>query len=88
MHYCITTKYLGPTNTKGARVVARSVKGKRVVPYDSALSARENHHAAAAELAYVNDWLTYADTATAQLDGATLPTEDGYAFLIPMRREE
>lgn len=82
MYHAITTKYLGPTNTKGSRVVARSFKGKRVIPYDSALSARENHHQAAMELAYVNDWATFADVATAQLDGAQLPTEDGYVFLV------
>ena len=82
MNYCITTKYLGPTNTLGSRVVARSVKGNRTIPYDPALSERANHHAVAIELAYMNDWVTFGEVATAQLEGGLLPSEDGYAFLV------
>lgn len=51
----ITTKYLGPTNTKGARVVASS-KGpnqtyRRVIGWDYELEAEANHTQAARALA-------------------------------------
>ena len=82
MHRCIVTKYLGPTDSLGSRIVARSTHGKRVIPYDSALSTRANHMRAAAEHAYDNGWIAYADMDT-ELAGGTLPTENGYAFLVP-----
>jgi hypothetical protein len=43
----ITTKYLGPTNSRGARIKATGSFGRVTVPYDHALSAFENHRAAA-----------------------------------------
>lgn len=82
MYRCIVTKYLGPTNSRGSRIVARSTHGKRVVPYDSALSERANHSRAAAEHAYDNGWIAYSEL-DAELAGGVLPTEDGYAFLVP-----
>jgi len=64
--HAITTKYLGPTNTKGARVKAtwRRYDGKElsvVEPYDSSLSQRDNHASVAMRLARMsmnagNNW--------------------------------
>lgn len=45
----IETRYLGPTDHRGSRVVARNVTtGKRkVISWDDALSAPDNHERAA-----------------------------------------
>lgn len=47
----ITTRYHGPTNTRGARIVATAHDGseRRTYSraYDHAVSAQRNHHAAA-----------------------------------------
>jgi hypothetical protein len=44
----IRTKFAGPTDTRGARIIATSHYGRTVFAYDHALSAGENHAAAAA----------------------------------------
>jgi len=44
----IKTKFAGPTDTLGARIIATSYYGRTVFAYDYALSAGENHVAAAA----------------------------------------
>lgn len=47
----ITTKYLGPTNTRGSRVVADDGDGNRLtLPWQSAWSEWENHEFAARAL--------------------------------------
>jgi hypothetical protein len=47
----ITTKYHGPTNTKGSRIQARCDLGNVTVPFDHALGVYGNHEAAARALA-------------------------------------
>ena len=48
----ITTKYLGPTNTRPARIKASSDGGVALTfSYDHALDGRQNHEAAACALA-------------------------------------
>ena len=42
----ITTKYLGPTNTKGSRIKATCKDGSVTVGYDNALNSSDNHDAA------------------------------------------
>ncbi len=56
VYQAITTKYLSPTNTKGARIRATSASGiSKTVAYDHALDAEGNHLAAARYLvAYLN----------------------------------
>lgn len=44
----VRTQYKGPTNTRGSRILATSHYGRTVFAYDDALSAGENHAAAAA----------------------------------------
>lgn len=55
----ILTKYLGPTNYRGARIKAMaSSRGPYVVlPWDYGLGQTGNHDAAAAELASQLGWL-------------------------------
>ncbi len=42
----IETEYKGPTNTRGARIIARAQAGLMNVPWNYALSVEENHDAA------------------------------------------
>lgn len=44
----IRTVFKGPTDTRGARILATSRYGRTVAPYQYELSAGENHAAAAA----------------------------------------
>lgn len=53
----ITTKYLAPTNARGARIKATAAAGSVTVPYDHAFSVFENHHAAALAFAHKYGWL-------------------------------
>ena len=46
----ITTKYIGPTNTRPARVQAKCLDQKYVLPWDHSLNAWQNHWAVAKKL--------------------------------------
>ncbi len=50
----IETKYLGPTNFRGARIKASAQAGSVTVPYDHALNVEGNHDAACKAL--VRKW--------------------------------
>lgn len=52
----IETKYLRATNTKGSRIKASAWAGSVTAPYDYALSAEQNHRAAAMALVETLDW--------------------------------
>ena len=52
----ITTEYFGPTDRRGARVIARAQCGKVVVCWDHALSVDDNHATAAMALVERMDW--------------------------------
>lgn len=56
MRQAITTKYLGPTDTRGARIKATCDAGSLTVPYDHALDAPGNHREAAKALAVRLNW--------------------------------
>ena len=43
IHTAIETTYHGPTNARGARIVAKYGKTSRTVSYDHALSIARNH---------------------------------------------
>jgi hypothetical protein len=45
----IRTRYLAPTNHRGARIVARAAAGRRVYAWDYSLSPEDNHKVAACE---------------------------------------
>jgi len=49
----ITTRYSGPTDTRGSRIIATGHGRQLTVPYDYALTATGNHEAAALALAKV-----------------------------------
>lgn len=73
----IETKYVGPTNTRGARIIATTGSGhhKLTIPYPHELSGEACHEAAAVELATKLGWL----------DGRKLvsgETRAGYCFVL------
>lgn len=56
-HYqAITTKYLGPTNHRGARIKAQAARGHITLEYDSGLTTSANHMEAAKALAERFGW--------------------------------
>lgn len=56
MNACIVTKYLGPTNTRGSRVVVRARNWSLTLPWDYELDADANHGNAADLLAQRFGW--------------------------------
>ncbi len=56
MRQAIETKYIGPTNFRGARVKARAQAGSITIPWDDALDVDANHDAAARAFAEKYGW--------------------------------
>lgn len=77
MNQAIVTKYLGPTNTKGARVKATCNGGAMTLNWDHEVDAEKNHRRVAAELAIEMEWL-----GKNRLIGGCLPNEAGYVFVL------
>lgn len=46
MAQAITTKFAGPTNSQGSRIIVKSWKGRTVYSWDHALNSNQNHAAA------------------------------------------
>lgn len=74
----IVTRFLAPTNHRGARIKATAQAGALTVPWDYALGVEENHRAAA--LAFATRWGWPVEGA---MMGA-LPNED-YVLVFPPR---
>lgn len=70
----IQTRYLGPTNYRGARVSAQCDAGRAVVPWNHALNVEQNHAAACAALVARLGW------PGTWISGA-LPGSAGYAHV-------
>lgn len=56
MRQAIATKFLGPTNFRGARIKAKAEAGSVTVAWDYALGIEANHRAAAVALALKLGW--------------------------------
>lgn len=59
MHYhyqAITTRFHGPTNSRGSRITARAAAGSVTVHYEHGLSQMANHAVAAKALAEKFGW--------------------------------
>ncbi len=82
MRQSIVTKYHGPTNTRGSKVIATSASGHRLqLEWDDALNSDANHQAAAMALAVKLDWSgTWAAGSTN--DGCVFVNLDGDAFAV------
>ena len=56
MYQAIQTKYLGPSDVRGARVKATAAAGSIILSWDHALNPDDNHKAAAREFAKRAGW--------------------------------
>lgn len=70
----IVTKYLGPTDHRGARIKARWDGGFILVPWDHALDVYGNHRMAAHTLQKKLQWDGW-------YEGGLLPGSMGYAWV-------
>ncbi len=78
----IITKYFGPTNFRGSRVVAKCEAGSIAVPYDDALNSEDNHKAAARALADKLGWKPNGTNRYAKFVSGGLPNGKGYAHVF------
>jgi hypothetical protein len=78
----ILTKYLGPTNFRGARIKASAQAGSVTVPWDYELNVEKNHQQAAEALCEKLGWRRPTDFrySRALVSGA-LPNDD-YAHVF------
>jgi hypothetical protein len=77
----IETRWMRPTDHKGARIVARAEAGRVVVSWDHSLNPELNHRAAARELVRKLGWFgTWCS-------GAVPSLPNGYVH-VNCRREE
>lgn len=84
MRQAIVTKYRGPTNSRGSRIIASADAGRIVVPLDYSKSTAENHAAAAAALCAKFGW-------QGELVQGGMPDGKGYVFAFtetPRETEE
>lgn len=77
MRQAIVTKYLGPTNHRGARIVAKAQAGRLAVPWEDAWDVDANHAYAARMLAERYGWTEHSTLA-----GGALPDDTGYCFVL------
>lgn len=77
----IRTKFVGPTNTRGSRIIATSYKFRTVMPYDHELDIDANHERAAV-LHAVKAW-----TSPVTLKAGVLP-DSSRAHVIITRNGE
>lgn len=72
MYQAIVTRFIGPTNHRGARVIAKAEAGRVTVSWDHAIGVEANHAAAAKALADKWGW-------SGKWYGGSVGT--GYAFV-------
>lgn len=78
MRQAITTKYLGPTNTKCARVKATCQGATKTLNWDHELDPGANHEKAAKALAHDLNW----DVNCELVAGAAV---EGYVFVLVLK---
>jgi hypothetical protein len=73
----VQTKWIGPTNTRAAKIVVSTNARRRVIPWDHGLGQEDNHRAAAEDLARSLGWLDGY-----RLVGGTVPClPNGYVWV-------
>ena len=75
----IVTKYHGPGNVRGSRIIAKADAGSIQFGYRHELNGEQNHKAAADALAKKLGWDT---DAYGSLVGGGLPGNAGYAWVF------
>lgn len=86
----ILTKYLGPTDHRGARVKAQGARSSVTVDWDCALSTDDNHRAAAKAYALKMGWTPdKAPIYGATWHEAAMPESSPWAnvYVLPMSPE-
>jgi len=73
MYQAIETRFAGPTNHRGARIIVRAQAGRMTVPWDHALNSDENHRVAAEMFAQKWGW--------GRVKGGANARGDGYCFI-------
>lgn len=85
----IETKYLGPTNTRGSRIIVCAQVGRISVPWDYALSVDENHDAAARAFAAKWGWFgTWIRGARADGKGNVYVAINGHVRSMRVNRHD
>jgi hypothetical protein len=80
MYRAVTTRFAGPTDASGARVIVRSVKGTKTYPWQHELDTYANHESAARAAARSQDINLW--TSNDYVPSASLPDGSGYVFLF------
>ena len=84
----ITTKFIGPTNTKGSRIMVKSWLKNKSFGWDHALNSEANHKAAAQQLVDVlnADRVSkgYGDFQWTIIAAGSMPDGKGYACIIDL----
>lgn len=80
MYRAVSTRFAGPTNTRGSRVLTRTVNGSKAIAWNYALNPYENHEAAALAVAREEGWQAW--TSDEDAPAARLPDGSGYVFLF------
>ena len=75
-----TTRYAGPTNTRGARIIVRSIAGSRAIAWDYVIDPYPNHEAAARAAARSQGM--DLPTSDDDVPSGELPDGSGYVFLF------
>jgi len=78
----ILTRYAGPTDTRGSRILATWDGGRLSRPYFHALDSEENHRCAALD-AFARMGLDMSE-----MDMHTGWTRDGYAHVLAPRKSD
>lgn len=84
----ITTKYAGPTNTRGSRVIVKSWIKNKSVGWAHSLNAEDNHKAAALQLVQAINAERiekgYGDYQWQIVAGGGMPDGKGNAYIIDL----
>ena len=84
----ITTRYAGPTNTKGSRVMVKSWLKNKAFGWDHALNSEENHKVAAQQLVDIlnSDRVKkgHGDYKWSIIANGSMPDGKGNAYVIDL----
>jgi hypothetical protein len=79
IYQAIETRFAGPTNTRGSRVIAKSQAGRLVRSWDYGLGIEGNHEAAANALAAKLNW---TDESYGRLQGGGSADGKGFVWVF------
>ena len=82
----ITTKFFGPTNSKGSRVQVKTWMKTHYVSWDHALNSEENHSVAVAHVVYELNKERGRDSLASWsiVGGGMMPDDSGYGFVVDL----